>query len=175
MTVFRRTPLPTGPATGRLIVAEQVLAPTTAALQASCADHRAHEGLVFWLGRTVGSDVIVVAIAVPPTEHRTDGVFVGERAVARTSRSARASGLGLVAQVHSHPGDDTRHSDGDDQLVLMPFEGMFSLVVADYGQGGLLPEHGAGLHQFQQGRWVYIDEGALTVASPVVHLGVSRD
>ncbi len=102
-------------------------------------------------------------------------MFVGERAVARTSRSARAAGLGLVAQVHSHPGHDTRHSDGDDQLVLMPFEGMFSLVVADYGQGGLLPEHGAGLHQFQQGRWVYIDEGALTVASPVVHLGVSRD
>ena len=63
-----------------------------------------------------------------------------------------------MAQVHSHPGGDTRHSDGDDDLVLMPFEGMFSLVVADYGRGSLLPESGAGLHQYQDGRWVAIDQ-----------------
>jgi proteasome lid subunit RPN8/RPN11 len=64
--------------------------------------------------------------------------------------------LSIVAQVHSHPGSDTRHSDGDDDLVLMPFPGMFSLVVASYGAGSLLPGQGAGLHQFQDGRWVLI-------------------
>ena len=31
----------------------------------------------------------------------------------------------------SHPGRDTRHSEGDDTLIIMPYEGMFSLVVAE--------------------------------------------
>jgi hypothetical protein len=64
----------------------------------------------------------------------------------------------------------TRHSDGDDQLILMPFDGMFSLVVADYGYGSLLPEDGAGLHQHQDGRWVLVDNGAMTVVPPLVRV-----
>lgn len=171
MSVYRRTPLPAGPATGRLLVAEQVLAPTCAALQASSGHHRNHEGLVFWLGRTIGADTVVAAVAVPPTDHRPDGVFVGEAAVAATTRAARGAGLGLVGQVHSHPGHDTRHSDGDDQLILMPFEGMFSLVVADYGHGSLLPEQGAGLHQHQNGRWVQITTDSMTVIPAAIGIG----
>lgn len=175
MPVYRRTPLPHGSATGRLLVAEQVLDPTRAALQASSGQHRSHEGLAFWLGRTVGADTFVLSVAVPPTEHRRDGVFVAEPAVAAAARAARAIGLGLVAQVHSHPGDDTRHSDGDDQLVLMPFEGMFSLVVADFGQGGLLPTRGAGLHQYQQGRWVHITSDTLRVVPALTGIGALHD
>lgn len=174
MPVSRRTQLPAGPASGRLLVAEQVMAPTSIALQASSGGHVSHEGLVLWLGRAVGNDVLAVACTAPPTEHRRDGVFVGERAVAAASRSARAAGLGLVAQVHSHPGSDTRHSDGDDQMVLMPFETMYSLVVADYGQGSLLPEHGATLHQYQHGRWVRITGPCLTLLPSVVGIGALR-
>ncbi len=174
MSVYRRTLLPTGPATGRLLVADQVLAPTRAALQASSGQHHNHEGLVFWLGRTIGTDTLVAAVAVPPTEHRPDGVFVGEAAVAATTRAARAAGLGLVGQVHSHPGHDTRHSDGDDQLILMPFDGMFSLVVADYGHGSLHPEHGAGLHQHQNGRWVHITTDCQQVIPATVGIGALR-
>jgi proteasome lid subunit RPN8/RPN11 len=173
---MRRTLLPTGPATGRLIVAEHVVPATRAALQASSGGHRSHEGLVFWLGRNVGADTLVLAVAVPPTEHRVDGVFVAEPAVLATTRAARTVGLGLVAQVHSHPGDDTRHSDGDDQLILMPYEGMFSLVVADYGHGSVLPAEGAGLHQFQNGRWVQITDikDAFTVVPALVAIEATR-
>lgn len=175
MAVYRRTPLPSGPAVGRLLVAEHVLAPTRAALQASSGQYRSHEGLAFWLGRTIGADTLVLTVAAPPTDHRGDGVFVAEPAVAATARSARGIGLGLVAQVHSHPGEDTRHSDGDDQLVLMPFEGMFSLVVANYGHSSLLPAHGAGLHQYQQRRWVRINGDALTVVPALIGIGAFRD
>lgn len=174
MTVMRRTPLPTGPATGRLVVAEHVLGPTRAALQASSGNHRSHEGLAFWLGRNLGSNTLVLAVAVPPTEHRVDGVFVDERAVLATIRAARTVGLGLVAQVHSHPGNDTRHSDGDDQLILMPYEGMFSLVVGDYGHSGLLQAEGSGLHQFQDGRWVHVTNDALIVVPALVTIGATR-
>jgi proteasome lid subunit RPN8/RPN11 len=157
MPVYRRTPLPTGPAIGRLLLAEQVVAPTRAALQASSGQHLNHEGLVFWLGRTVDDDTLV-----------------DEVAVAATTRAAHAAGLGLVGQVHSHPGHDTRHSDGDDQLILMPFDGMFSLVVADYGHGSLLPEQGAGLHQRQNSRWVQISSDCLRVIPAAVGIGAVR-
>jgi hypothetical protein len=58
----------------------------------------------------------------------------------------------------------------------MPYEGMFSLVVADYGHGSLLPAEGAGLHQFQNGRWVQITDikDALTVVPALVAIGATR-
>jgi proteasome lid subunit RPN8/RPN11 len=100
--------------------------------------------------------LVAAAVAVA-VEHGRGFVHVAEMAVGTAARAARAHGLAVVAQVHSHPEDDTRHSDGDDQLVLMPHEGMFSLVVSRYGDGALHPAQGAGLHQFQDGRWVLID------------------
>jgi proteasome lid subunit RPN8/RPN11 len=154
---------PDGTAVGKLLVAEQVLAPSRAALQASSHEHEPHEGLVFWIGRTIGADTLVLSVAAVPTDHHRDGVFVNEHTVAATARAARRVGLGLVAQVHSHPGSDTRHSFGDNKLITMPFNGMFSLVVADYGRGSLLPAQGAGLHQFQRGRWVHLTSDAMVV------------
>jgi proteasome lid subunit RPN8/RPN11 len=169
MTVHRVTPLPAAASRGQLIIASQVLSPTRAALQASCGQDGPHEGLAFWLGRTVGASTLALAVTVPLTDHGYGHVTCDERAVGAAARTARAAGLGLVAQIHSHPGRDTRHSDGDDQLILMPFEGMFSLVVADYGQGDLLPPS-AGLHQYQDGRWVQVtNHNAFVVVSG--HLG----
>jgi proteasome lid subunit RPN8/RPN11 len=163
VTVHRRSPLPTAPARGHLIIAQQVLQPTRTALQASRGSDEAHEGLVLWLGRTAGTSTVVLSALVPATDHGPQKVLCDERAVGAATRAAHAVGLGVVAQVHSHPGADTRHSDGDDQLVLMPFENMFSLVAGHYGHGELLPP-AAGLHQYQDGRWVQVtNPGAMIV------------
>jgi proteasome lid subunit RPN8/RPN11 len=168
MTVHRRTPLPVAPARGQLLVAQQVIAPTTAALRASTGPGGPHEGLVLWLGRTTATTTMVIAMICPQARTGPDFVLLDEPAVATASRAARARGLGVVAQVHSHPGTDTRHSDGDDRLVLMPFENMFSLVVARYGSGGLHPSNGAGLHQYQDGQWVQlIDDATMVIVPPV--------
>jgi hypothetical protein len=158
MSVHRLTFLPRGPAHGRLLVTEMVVEQTRRQLQRSVgAAGRRDEGLVFWAGRSAGPDTVVAAAVAVAAEHGRGFVHVSEVAVGTAARAARAHGLALLAQVHSHPEDDTRHSDGDDQLVLMPYEGMFSLVVGCYGDGGLHPAEGAGLHQFQDGRWVLID------------------
>ena len=166
---------PDGPAVGKLLVAEQVLAPSRAALQASSHEHEAHEGLVFWIGRTIGADTLVLSVVVVPTDHRRDGVIVNEHTVAATARAARRAGLGLVAQVHSHPGVHTRHSVGDNKLITMPFHGMFSLVVADYGRGSLLPAQGAGLHQYQHGRWVHLNTDAMVIVPALTSTCGRRD
>lgn len=162
MTVFRRTPLPTRPARGRLIVTRQVIDTTRLALQGFAGADGRHEGVVFWLGVIVHPDTYVLSGLLPQCEHGPGFVTVPPRAVGDAARAARAMGVAFVCQVHSHPGGDTRHSDGDDRMVPLPSEGMFSVVVGDYGEGGVTPDGGAGLHQFQDGRWVQIRPGGPT-------------
>src|SRR5690606_16609427 len=135
MTVHRETLLPAGPSAGHLIVTESVLAPTLHALRQTHAAGVPHEGLVLWLGRIVAQHTLVLAVATPEAMSGPQHVHLSEASVGQVARFARSYRLGVVAQVHSHPGGDTRHSDGDDQLVLMPYEGLFSLVVAHYGRG----------------------------------------
>ena len=47
----------------------------------------------------------------------------------------------------------------------MPFENMFSLVIAQYGRGALLPP-AAGLHQYQDGRWIQVMNGDAMITVP---------
>jgi proteasome lid subunit RPN8/RPN11 len=163
--LHRNKPLPELPAVGRLVVGESVVARTHALLRDAGKGSPPHEGLVWWLGRQVGPDTLILASHRPPSRSGPEYVFTDEVAAGTAARLARARRLGVVAQVHSHPGGDTRHSDGDDGLIFMPFEGMFSLVVGNYGADSMLPEDGAGLHQFQAGRWILVRqaESALIV------------
>jgi proteasome lid subunit RPN8/RPN11 len=87
--------------------------------------------------------------------------------IGRTQRAARASKLGVLCQVHSHPGNDARHSDGDDELVLLPFEGMLSIVVPRFG---LFMRSIADVcvHQFQDGRWVLCSSASVDSQLTVV-------
>jgi proteasome lid subunit RPN8/RPN11 len=160
---YRTRPLPRTRAKGRLVVSERVLAETRSAFRAAGSLDPPHEGLVFWLGRESGEDTLVMSCCQPRCESGPRFVRADEGSVGEVARRARALRLGIVAQVHSHPGRGTVHSDGDDDLVLMPFDGMFSLVVARYGSGGMLPSDGAGLHQRQGGRWILVEQAELAI------------
>jgi proteasome lid subunit RPN8/RPN11 len=156
MTVYRTTPLPVAQNRGRLIVPEFIARVTLKALRDSRGLDGRHEGLVYWAGRRVDADAIVLMNFVPRCEHGPQRVIAPPEEIGRVNSSARLHALVVVAQVHSHPGDDTRHSDGDDRLIPMPYEGMFSVVVARYGDGALVLPDGVGLHQYQDRRWVQI-------------------
>lgn len=168
--VLRRTPLPEAPARGRLIVTEAAAKQTNGHLQQFSGEDGRHEGLVLWLGRRVGEDTIISAVATPKVRHTRGSVRLGHYAMGLASKAARRVGLSLLVQVHSHPGADTRHSDGDDEMVLLPFEGSFSLVVGLYGDQPIEPSDKLGLHQFQDGRWVLVRPvaGAFLLVPPVV-------
>lgn len=155
VSVNRLRPLPEGELRGRFHVGARVIARTREALHAFADLGRidgGHEGLVFWAGEELGHVTNYSAVIVPAATHSRFGVFVDEAAYGRAVREARSHGLLLLAQVHSHPGRDVRHSDGDDDLIVMPFEGMLSIVVPLYGVewSGL---ETAGVHQYQDGRW----------------------
>jgi len=168
VTVHRLTPLPVAPARGHLVISESVAERTMELLAVELGRAVPHEALVWWLGRQVGDDTYVMACISPTVDSGRQHVLADADAVGDAAAAARRSRLGIVAQVHSHPGNDTRHSDGDDELVLMPFEGMFSVVVARYGAGGLRPASGAGIHQYQNGIWTWVsnaDEAFVVVST----------
>lgn len=174
MPVYRTRPLPQGDLEGRFLLPAAVVNQTREALVsfalAGLRD-RGHEGLVFWAGLQHGALTAFTTVVLPDADHSAQGVFVQESAYGRAVAEAKRAGVVLLAQVHSHPGGDARHSDGDDELIIMPFEGMLSIVVPNYGIGwqGMME---AKVHQFQDRRWNLCSDASvrrgITVAPIVV-------
>ncbi len=156
MSVHRLKPLHTATLRGRFLVPDFLISATRDilvdfALQG--ISDGGHEGIVYWAGRQDDDVTVFLSAVVPAARHGPQGVFVDERAVGAMARAARGLQCGILSQIHSHPGRDCRHSDGDDDLVLMPFEGMLSIVLPRFGIdfSGIAE---ACVHQFQDRRWV---------------------
>jgi hypothetical protein len=149
-----RRALPEGRLRGNFLVAEAAWQAAERLLPTYRGPDGDHEGIVFLFGRRLDSVTLITTSVAPDAEHGSRGVLCREEHVLAAVRAARESGVALVAQLHSHPGAWTEHSEGDDSLVLMPYEGMLSFVAPRYGHFGLRPVHSLGVHQFQDGRWV---------------------
>lgn len=163
MTVHRTRPLRQGELLGRFEIAPNLIRETRRALYAfyRAGQHEGgHEGICYWAGYESGDQTHLRAVLVPKANHERFGVFVSAAAFADLARRSRAMGLGVLAQVHSHPQSDVRHSDGDDDLVVMPFDGMLSLVAPNYGRT-LKSIVDFGVHQFQDGAWVWCDSDSV--------------
>jgi hypothetical protein len=172
--VYRRTPLPQGDLRGLFLIAEPVIRATREALIsfALAGIHDGgHEGIAYWAGRELGDCTVFLQAIVPDAEHSEGRVMVSRKEVGRTQRAARSSRLGVLCQVHSHPGSDARHSDGDDVLVLLPFENMLSIVAPQFGtEFGSMAD--VCVHQYQSGRWVLCSTESVTrqiVVVPTSH------
>lgn len=155
--VYRTRPLPKGELQGNYFLPRQLLAKTRKALVSIALDgirDGGHEGLVYWAGREVGDAVAFLSVIVPQSDHGPQHVMVSGPEVNRSARRARDFKLGILAQVHSHPDSDARHSDGDDDLVLMPFEGMLSVVAPHHGRE-VVSLSDLVVHQYQDGQWVW--------------------
>lgn len=161
--VYRTRPLPQGPLQGRFLLPEPMVSETRRALVDTALNgirDGGHEGLVYWAGCEMESVTAFLSVIVPGSDHGPQHVMVPGPEVTRAARSARAHNMGILAQVHSHPGSDARHSDGDDDLILLPFEGMLSIVAPRYGQD-VHTLADLTIHQFQDGRWVLCDDASV--------------
>jgi hypothetical protein len=112
------------------------------------------------MGVRVGDTSYYLSVVAPATDHGPQRVLFDARGFGEAVQSARERGLCLLAQVHTHPGDEAWHSDGDDKLIPLPFEGMLSLVAPRYG-ADLHRLEVLVVHQFQDGRWVHIPQAGL--------------
>ena len=153
--------LPRGELRGEFAIAEGAVLAIERILPSFRGPDGDHEGIVFLLGRELEALTLLTTALAPDADHGPGHVICEPNAVAAAQRAGRDSGLALLAQLHSHPTDWIEHSEGDDELVLMPFEGMLSIVAPWYGRVGLQPLHGLGVHQFQNGRWVLAEPGSV--------------
>ncbi len=166
MSVYRTKPLPRGRLQGQFQLASDLVLQTQAALSRfdeAGRDDGGHEGLCYWAGCEAQGTTYLQAVFVPRARHGPASVFVSAAEFGEVARRARSQGFGILAQVHSHPGADARHSDGDDELIVMPFEGMLSLVAPHYGRT-LRSVYDFTVHQFQDHRWVLCEPASLAAA-----------
>jgi len=140
---------------GRFLICEDAVTAVERFLPTFRGPDGDHEGLIFLAGRELsdaGVTLLTTALA-PDCEHGPGHVMADEIAIRGVARAARSLGLAVLAQVHSHPGANTHHSEGDDRMILMPFEGMLSIVVPRYAHFGARPLHTLGVHQYQGQAW----------------------
>lgn len=170
--VHRLTSLPTGALKGDFFVPQAVISSTEKALTSFRDARSDHEGIVFWGGRETSAGVFIMTAIIPVAEHSPGRVYVSELNVLEVVRDLRRHQLGLVAQVHSHPGADIRHSDGDDRMVVAPFEGMLSIVVPHYAKFGMASLQSCAIHQMQDTAWTLCTSGleSLRVLEELVDL-----
>jgi proteasome lid subunit RPN8/RPN11 len=154
--------LATRPLRGRFAITDAALSAAERILPTFRGPDGDHEGIAFLLGFELESITIFTSVLAPEGDHGPGHVFCSREQVLAASRAARAAGVSLLGQLHSHPHASSFHSEGDDHMVLMPFEGMLSIVAPHYGHFGLRPLDSLGVHQFQDGRWVACTRDSLS-------------
>lgn len=146
---------------GRFLILEPVITELERTLPTYRGPDGHHEGIAFLCGfERTGTTIFTTAI-FPKADHRAGYVRCDEAQFAAASSAARSYGLGVLAQVHTHPHGRTGHSWGDDDMVRPAYEGMLSIVVPDYGLTGLRPLDSLGIHQLQNGRWTLAERASV--------------
>ena len=94
--------------------------------------HRGHEGVIYFIGLTTGTTTVALS-GVLPRAISTSGSFdVPTSEMRKIVRVATESGLQVVGQLHTHPGQ-AYHSDGDLEGMRNRYPGYFSIVAPKYG------------------------------------------
>ena len=125
------------------------------------------ELLVLWIGNVdsrAGVGEVLHAFIPrqnPISSEEGVGYFVSGETLFELNRDLSATGMRLIAQVHSHP-TVAYHSDADDRYAIVTREGGLSLVVPDFGAAAPDPRNWA-IYRLQAGKWVELDND--TVAS----------
>lgn len=153
--------LPTRRLRGQFAITEAALTAAERILPTYRGPDGDHEGIGFLLGFEFPSLTLFTSVLAPEADHGPGHVSCSRDQVLAASRAARGTGEAILGQLHSHPGPWTFHSEGDDDMVLMPFDGMLSIVAPRYGHFGLRPLDSLGVHQFQAGQWIVCEQQSL--------------
>ena len=117
------------------------------------------EGLVLWIGEVAEESAHITQAVIPDQKpiKSEDGVgyFVDAETLFELNRKLAESGLRLIAQVHSHPGE-AYHSDTDDRYAIVTANGGLSLVVPDFGNAPSDPTLWA-VYRLNDGAWRELD------------------
>ena len=93
---------------------------------------RRHEGIIYFVGLTTGTTTLALSGIRPEFASTPGSVDVTAAELSKIIRSAALSGLQVVGQLHTHPGN-SYHSAGDLEGMRIRHPGYFSIVVPEYG------------------------------------------
>lgn len=85
---------------------------------------------------------IVTTVSVPYAVQNAKHFTVSAEEMSRAGAHLRRHGLVRLAQVHTHPGHDTRHSPTDDESAYSRKAGAVSIVLPRHAVGAPSPTHG---------------------------------
>lgn len=141
----------------QFVVGSRVVDDTVRSLRAY--GERRLECLVLWLGKVEGTRAFVVQAITPEQQSISseDGVgyFVSGETLFLLNRALSETGLRLLAQVHSHPGE-AYHSETDDEYAIITADGGLSLVVPDFAAGSVDPTTWA-VYRLFAGQWTELE------------------
>jgi hypothetical protein len=120
---------------------------------------RGVESGCFWYGTRTESAAFAVTVGIPFQVNRRRNFEIPSEAMAALVGRLPSSDLVAVAQIHTHPGEDTAHSPWDDDLVVS--RKIYSLVLPRYGKLPC-PTDTARIHRFAEGRWLALDPADAT-------------
>lgn len=89
---------------------------------------RGAEGVMLWLGRRSGLDSEILEAYEPLYHSKADQFVVPPEGMSALMDRICATGHGVVAQVHSHPGR-AFHSVADERWALVKHVGAYSIVL----------------------------------------------
>lgn len=138
------------------------------------------ESCCFWLGPRQEGKATVMAIVVPRQRNQPGNYHVEPEAMLRVADVARPRGWTNLAQIHSHPGPDVRHSGYDDEMANS--RRALSLIYPTYGalpgvwrfRGWLwrlspapIPRQ-IGVHAFLHSKWTLLDAAGIAPVMQIV-------
>lgn len=104
------------------------------------AGRRKVEGVALWAGIREGNTFLVKRTIIPQQDAGSieDGLIYVVRGeeLHRIALELFDSGMQLIAQIHSHPGE-AYHSQTDDAYPIVTVTGGISVVVPNFAEGGL--------------------------------------
>lgn len=116
------------------------------------------EGLVYWGGIKEENNITVTSVIAPKTTAYQARIETDHRANLDFVRELNKHKIIQIAQVHSHPGYFIDHTEGDDYWCAFKFEGLISIVVANYCNNGMMPLNNCGVHRFSNDEFIRLSK-----------------
>ena len=127
-------------------------------------DSERFEGVVYWVGKETPEGFLVTEAVAPRAMMTPVSFRVNAEENARIMTKLVKKGEQIIAQVSSRPpGSDLRHHLTEEEMGFLPFEGLISVVVSDYGAEGLLPlSEKTAVFLFEKGKFVKLPTQQVT-------------
>lgn len=116
--------------------------------------------------RTSSGDGLVTTVTVPHAKQHAGHFTVSAQEMSRAGAHLRAHRLVRLAQVHTHPGADIRHSTTDDERAYSRKAGAVSIVLPWHAKGDPAPTNGA-IHIHDGNDWRRLNQAD---AEALIHL-----